>query len=193
MSNPPLETVTVDLELREPAALEERIVTARLVPYGETSMATGNPRGERFLKGAFRRSIKHRAAAKRPVLLFHAHDHTRAIGQAVSLKDTDEGPIGEFRIGRTTRGDEALTELKEGLLPQVSVGFRPIMERMGDDGAREIREAMLAEVSLAPMGAYDGAEVLQLRTPEPAGPDLAWVSLPPIPAVDPSRPVTPWG
>jgi len=184
------ELATFDLELRETAGMEQRIVTAMLVPYGETSMSTEHRGGERFIRGAFRKSVADRARAKRPLLLFRAHDHGKPVGKALSLKDTEAGPLGEFRIAETSAGNETLAELKEGLLPQVSIGFRTIRDRMAG-GVREVVEAALAEVSLAPMGAYDGAEVLSLR--EPAGElDLAWVSLPPAPTVDPSQPIGLW-
>ena len=177
------------LEVRDPARLEERILTALLLPYGQTSMDTGNPYGERFMAGAFRKTIKDRMGSKRPLLLFRAHDHKRPVGRAETLKDTPDGPLAEFRLARTAAGDEALQEVKEGMLPEVSVGFRAIQERVGDDGAREVREAALHEVSLVPMGAYSGAQVLALRD---QGPDLSWMALPPAPEVDPERSIRIW-
>lgn len=183
------ETVTFDLELRDVAGMtEQRIVTARLVPYGEVSMTTEHRGGERFVKGAFRKSINDLSKAKRPLLLFRAHDHKRPVGKALELREQDDGPMGSFRVAATQAGDEALAELKEGLLPQVSIGFRTIRERMSE-GVRDVLEAALAEVSLAPMGAYDGAEVLSLREPRT---DLSWVQLPPAPEIDPSQSLMPW-
>jgi HK97 family phage prohead protease len=178
---------TFTLEVRDAKALEEeRILSALLLPYGETTYDAGVPGGERFLSGAFRKTIKDRMGAKRPLLLFRAHDHSRPVGVAERLHDTPEGPMGEFRIARTAAGEEALQEVREGMLPEVSVGFRSIQERQGADGAREIREAALMEVSLVPMGAYSGAKVLSLRDQKP---DTSWMALPPMPKVNPDAPL----
>jgi HK97 family phage prohead protease len=188
----PQESRAFTLEIREPGRLEERVLTALLLPYGSTSHDAGVPGGERFLPGAFRKTIQERKASKRrPLLLFRAHDYSKPVGVAEMLKDTPEGPVAEFRLARTPAGDEALQEVKEGMLPEVSVGFRSVQERQGEDGAREIREASLHEVSLVPMGAYEGARVLALRNAKPV--DTSWISVPPPPAVpDFSRPIGIW-
>jgi len=176
------------VEVRGLSEGDGRTMTALLVPYGEVSMTTEHRGGERFMRGAFRHSIKLANTAKRPMRLFRSHDHDRPIGTALELRDTEAGPLGTFRIADTTHGRQALEELREGLLPQVSVGFRTLKDKM-TDGVRDVVEAALAEVSLTPLGAYDGAEVLSLREPVR---DLSWVTLPPMPEVDPSRPIGLW-
>jgi HK97 family phage prohead protease len=179
---------TFGLEIRNAERLEERILTALLVPYGETSLDTPYPNGERFVAGAFRKAVSEWRSAKRPrpLYLFRSHDHTRAVGQAVSLEDTPEGPVAEFRVTTLPHGEETIQEYREGLLGGVSVGFRAVRDRISKtDGAREVLEASLLEASILPMGAYAGAGVLAMRHPsEPV--DLSWATLPPAPAVDPS-------
>jgi HK97 family phage prohead protease len=179
---------TFGLEARNMERLEERILTALLVPYGETSMDTPYPNGERFLPGSFRKAVAEWRSAKRPrpLLLFRSHDHGKALGQAVSLEDTPEGPVAEFRITTMPHGEEAIQEYREGLLSGISVGFRAVRDKINPvDGAREVVEASLLEASILPMGAYAGAGVLAMR--HPAKPvDLSWATLPPAPAVDPS-------
>jgi HK97 family phage prohead protease len=187
------EAATFGVELRE-AGGDGRTLTGLIVPYNETTTDSPYANGERFLAGSFRKAVKEFKGrnAKRPVHLFRAHDHDRAIGLATGLEESDEGLVGEFRIGRTPAGDEALLEYREGLLGAMSVGFQAIQDARGTDGAREIREASLLEASLLPMGAYPGAKVLSLRAPAETQLDLAWVSLPPAPKVDPSRPIRIW-
>jgi HK97 family phage prohead protease len=77
-------------------------------------------------------------------------------------------------------GDETLNDVREGYLPAMSVGFRPVQTRRGTGGVTEVVEAQLVEVSLLPIGAYDGARVLALRSmhnvmhaPQPAPPNLS--------------------
>jgi HK97 family phage prohead protease len=176
-------------ELRE-ANLDKGLVTALLVPYGQTTMAAGYPAGERFLPGSFTKTLKHRESQNRDLMLLRAHDLKRPVGRAVWVKDTAEGPVAEFQLGLTSpAGKEALAELRDGLLSEVSVGFHSVREQLGEDGAREITEAALHEASLVPIGAYEGAKVLSVRE---AGLDLSWLKLPDAPNVDPGAPIITW-
>ena len=164
------------LELRAPDT-SERIVEGIAVPWGETSFLTPDPRGERFRPGSLTRTVKERGHL---VKLYRTHDHKTAVGKAVQWKPNHEdGCWVQFRIAATPAGDAVLNEVREGMLDTFSVGFLPVRETRGADGAREVIEAALHEVSLCPMGAYDGARVLAMRTPQPA----AYVVSPP-PVVD---------
>jgi uncharacterized protein len=164
------------LELRV-ADTSERIVEGIVVPWGETSYLTPDPRGERFRPGSLTRTIKERGDR---VKLFRAHDHSVAVGKPVQWRQTDAGCWAQFRIANTPPGDEVLVEIREGMLDAFSVGFLPKRETRGPDGAREVIEAQLHEVSIAQIGAYDGARVLAVRTPVTAG----TVTLPPMPDVN---------
>lgn len=173
-------------EFRTEALATERLLTAVVVPYGETSRMVPYPQGERFIAGAFRQSAAAKTGARRPVLLFRAHDHSRAIGKAEAWRDSDSHLEGDFRIATGLLGDQIIDEVQQGLLPQVSVGFRAIRQRRGADGAREVLEAAILEASLAPLGAYEGAEVMALRTPADPAETQALLVLPAPPAVDPT-------
>ena len=162
------------LELRVPDD-EERIVEGIVVPYGETTFLTPDPAGERFLPGSLDRTLAERGGR---VKLFRAHDHDRAIGRAVAWRADDErGAWARFKIAATKAGDDVLGEVREQMLDAFSIGFRTIRSRRGSDGAREIQEAALHETSIAPIGAYEGAQVLAYRTPQPP-------ALPPMPDVN---------
>ena len=185
--------VTFPAEFRnvEAGAVDgERIMTLLLVPYGETSYLTKYAKGERFVRGAFRKAAAEFRGRRTPLYLFRSHAHERAAGKALTLVDTPEGPVAEFKIAGSTYGDEVIAEYREGLLGAVSVGFRGILDQISRaDGAREVREAALLEVSVLPIGAYDGAQVLALRGPaDPV--DLSEYLPPPPPAVDLALP---WG
>lgn len=150
------------LELRVPDTAE-RIVEGIVVPWNEVSFLTPDPRGERFRAGSLTRTIKERGDR---VKLYRTHEHSVAVGRPLAWKPTHEGGLwAQFRIAATPAGDDVLLELREGMLDAFSVGFLPKREVRGADGAREIIEAQLHEVSLCPIGAYDGARVLAMREP----------------------------
>jgi HK97 family phage prohead protease len=181
MTEPAVIHATFPVELRIPDR-SERIVEGVVVPWGETSYMTPDPHGERFVAGSLTRTVTERGDR---VKLFRNHHHDQAIGRAVAWQPGHEqGCWAQFRIGRGALGDEVLDEVGEGLLDAFSIGFRPIRTRRGNDGAREVAEAALHEVSLCPIGAYDGARVLAMRTPAPARwtlPQMPTVNLTPLP------------
>lgn len=154
------EQVTFAVELRLDSS-EGRTITGLAVPYGETTMNTPHPGGERFARGAFKRTVKNRAG--RLPKLFRNHDHTQAIGTGVDMRDTDEGLLASWRIADTPAGNAVLQEVREGVLDSMSVGFKAVREDLVE-GVREVREAQLLEVSLVPLPAYQGATVLSLRS-----------------------------
>ncbi len=177
------------LELRVPD-MTERIVEGIVVPWNETTYLTEDPRGERFRSGSLTRTLKERGDR---VKLFRNHDHDQAVGRALQWKATHEGGCwAQFRIAATAAGDDVLAEVREGMLDAFSVGFLPKRETRGTDGAREIIEAQLHEVSLCPIGAYDGARVLAMRSSGSTGhTDASAVKLAQMPAYDLSPMVLP--
>jgi len=115
------------LELRVPDT-SERIVEGIVVPWGETSFLTPDPRGERFRPGSLTRTLKERGDR---VKLYRNHDHGTAVGKAVQWKSTEAGQWGQFRIANTPAGDAVLNEIHEGMLDAFSVGFLPKRETRG--------------------------------------------------------------
>lgn len=161
---------------------DERVVEGIGVPWGEVSYLTGDPAGERFMSGSLTKSVKDKGARLK---LFRAHDHGTAIGRVVKLDARHpDGLLASWRIFKTPAGEAALEEIAEGALDAFSVGFRPTRTRRAADGVREVVEAELHEVSIAPLGAYDGARVLSVRTPAGA-PDAVrdWIEAHPLPVV----------
>jgi HK97 family phage prohead protease len=154
-----------------------RTVDGICVPYDEISFLTPNPYGERVLRGAFAKSVSQQAGK---VFLFRGHDHQHPVGRAVSFSDQPDGLHGSFQVRRSVLGDEVLSDLREGYLPAMSVGFKPVQVRRGKDGETEIVEGQLKEVSLLPIGAYEGARVLQLRGAEAMHVPTVEVDLSPV-------------
>lgn len=169
--------------------VSERIITARLVPYGELALDVPHPKGERFMPGALSKTLGDWSRSLRPLKLFRAHEHREAVGLATGYDaEAVGGPMAEFRIAKTTAGDNVLAEIAEGLLDSISIGFRAIHERRGRDGAREVTEAALIEASIAPLGAYAGAQVLATRAPSRPV-DAERFALPPAPTIDLDAPL----
>lgn len=186
----PEETVGYPSEIRT-EQLSERIVTARLVPYGELALDVPNPQGERFLPGSLTKTLHDWARSARPLKLFRSHEHREAVGLAQSFDpEAAGGPLAEFRIAQTPAGDAVLSELEQGLLDSISIGFRPIRERREPrTGVRELLEAALIETSISPLAAYAGAQVLAVRTPQESSLDLSSHLLGPAPVVDLEAPL----
>ena len=168
------ETTVFAAELRLDAS-DGRVLTGIAVPYGTVTMKGPYPGGERFARGAFKRTIKSQAG--RLPKLFRNHDHSQAVGVPIDIRDTDDGLVGSWRLADTPAGNAVLQEVREGVLDALSVGFQTVREE-AVDGVREIREARLLETSLSPLPAYDGAVVLSLRT-------AVTPIVPPRPDIDP--------
>lgn len=164
-------------------SIDERIVEGIAVPWNETSYLTPDPGGERFLPGSLTRSVRSRGDRLK---LFRVHDHTTAIGRAVKMDARHpDGLWASWRIAQTPAGDAALQEIAEGMLDAFSIGFRPVKTRRASDGAREVVEADIHETSLAPIGSYDGARVLAIRSPSFGADEVtAWLEAHPAPLVD---------
>lgn len=139
----------------------QRLIIGIAVPYDETTYRV--PGGERVIRGAFKRSIQHKAD-KIPLAV--AHDPKMVMGWSQEWEETAEGLQGSFRVNDGAKGDQILEDVRNGYYPSMSVGFEATRAGVhrAPDGVREIREAKLVEVSLCGIPAYDGAAVLAVRT-----------------------------
>lgn len=129
---------------------EKREVTGLAVPYDSTAELGGYK--ERFERGAI--------ADVEDVLLFW--NHSEPIGRVVRGQETDGGYEVTAVISKTSRGDEAYTLLRDGVINKFSVGFMPMEDRQ--DGDVLVRTKVnLKEVSLVPFPAYKGASITEVR------------------------------
>lgn len=173
------------MELRN-VNVDKREIFGAVQVWNETSYLVPDPRGERMVRGCFRKSILERAT-RIPLCLKHNHD--RAIGMSKSWDDDTSELRAVFGIRPGKLGDEALEDARDGYLPALSVGFAPINVGKGRDGVPEVREAKLLEVSLCLIGAYEGSRVLAVRNaqdldellaPFANRPDINLSPLPPL-------------
>ena len=94
---------------------------------------------------------------KAGVLINLQHDRQQPLLRAFPFVDGDEVKI-DAPVPNTTRGRDAITNIREGVYTGLSIEFKSRSEgRRGN--LREIRSAYLGAAALVDTGAYDGAKV----------------------------------
>jgi hypothetical protein len=93
------------------------------------------------------------------------HDTTRPLGKLVSFEQDAEGITAEFKIAKTTAGNDALEEAATGLRSDFSVGV-DVESWDNSNGVMAISASNLIEVSLVTDGAIPGAEVAKVAAVE---------------------------
>jgi HK97 family phage prohead protease len=144
-----------DLEIREldirSVDSERRIVSGIAVPYNQ--VANIGYYNERFAPNSVTMADN--------VQLFWRHQEP--IGKILSSRSTDEGFEITAYISKTARGDEAYTLVRDGVINKFSVGFQSIEDEEAGDNTIVRKKVLLREVSLVPLPAYEGANVLNVR------------------------------
>jgi hypothetical protein len=133
------------------ADAESRIIAGRIVSWN----AEGNTSAGRtmFEKDSI-------TMAKNTKLVLQ-HDTTRPLGKLVSFEQDETGITAEFKIAKTTAGNDALEEAATGLRSDFSVGV-DVQAWDNKDGVMAISASNLIEVSLVTDGAIPGAEVAKV-------------------------------
>ena len=153
----------------EEVDLESGIVRAKIVPYGvEAEVERGL--FEIFEPGAFAGAIGNPSRCK---VSDQQHNRSVIVGRATALRDEPDGLYGDLRIADTSQGRDLLVLLRERVLEELSVEFRPLagkydVERRGkDELLLRHRKAELVGVSPVSAGAYGAqARVLAVRSLE---------------------------
>lgn len=146
------------LELRG----DGRTVFGLVAPYGEQSapvLIDGARMPEVFSVGAFAKSIRERG---RKAKLNVRHDEERVVGLPVELRDTPSGVSGAFHLVDSYDADEALDEVRQGILDSFSVEFVSVRDRVAA-GVRHVTEAALIAVALVSAPAYATADLVGVR------------------------------
>ena len=151
------QALSMELRAVDPS---QRLITGVVAPYNETTFLTGAPSGERIRRGAFTKSIVQRGDK---IALLRNHDRTRKLGKSRSFTETRDALVGEFVVNPGPDGDALLEDCRHGYLDALSVGFVPLQQTRGADGALEVVEARLGEVSMVALPAYEGAAMLSVR------------------------------
>jgi len=185
----PIESRSATVEDVKPL---ERIIEVLAVPYGQEAIVEyrGQVWRETIERGAFD------GIEKRPekfqVKVFRDHDdgpHLRGtgrsglIGKVVSFSpEPPEGLIAQAKIAKTPLGDETLTLAQEGVLGvSVAFGVRgsdQVLDRVQQK--RSIRRAFVDHLAFPDNGAYEGAQVIDVRSRRRQAEDLPALDTPRI-------------
>jgi len=137
------------------ADAESRIIAGRIVTWN----AEGNTSAGRTMFEPDSITM-----AKNTKLVLQ-HDTTRPLGKLMSFEQDETGITAEFKIAKTTAGNDALEEAATGLRSDFSVGV-DVEEWDNKDGVMAISASNLIEVSLVTDGAIPGAEVAKVAAEE---------------------------
>lgn len=141
-----------------------RVLLGTAMPYGEVATL---PWGrERFEPRAF-------SGAGADIVLNIQHDRGRAIarsGVGLTLTDSDQALKIRAELPPGPAQDEALANVRAGILRGFSVEFRSIRERAEGD-LRIVERAQLLDVALVDRPVYGGAEVEARARDAGAAPD----------------------
>ena len=133
------------------ADAESRIIAGRIVSWN----AEGNTSAGRTMFEPDSITM-----AKNTKLVLQ-HDTTRPLGKLMSWEQDSTGITAEFKIAKTTAGNDALEEAATGLRSDFSVGV-DVQAWDNKDGVMAISASNLIEVSLVTDGAIPGAEVAKV-------------------------------
>lgn len=159
-----------DLEVRSGG--DGRTIHGIVVPFDRVAIVSdGGPAYEEaFQRGAFAKTIAERG--DRVKLLLHHNRTANPLGRASLLREDSVGVYGEFRVSKTTAGDEAIELARDGAFDSFSVGFSPVKAEQRSSVTWRT-EVALREVSLVTFPAYDGAIVGGVRMADLTTEDLA--------------------
>ena len=133
------------------ADAESRIIAGRIVSWN----AEGNTSAGRTMFEPDSITM-----AKNTKLVLQ-HDTTRPLGKLMSWEQDSTGITAEFKIAKTTAGNDALEEAATGLRSDFSVGV-DVESWDNKNGVMAIKSSNLIEVSLVTDGAIPGAEVAKV-------------------------------
>jgi HK97 family phage prohead protease len=146
----------------------DRTIEVVVVPYDEDTVVEYPPGSGKLItesvdRGAFV------GVEKRPgrVRANRDHDVTRTVGLARAIyTDRSNGLVGEVYVSRTLLGDETLQLADDGVLgASVGMAVRPADQIWSERRTRRrISKAFLDHIALVPNPAYEGAEVVAVRS-----------------------------
>lgn len=166
--------MTVTIERRYMVAdldvSDGRTIVGRCVPYNEVATVAdapdGTPYQEVIRAGAFGRYLRALGAGRVSAVRLNVdHGATFAdqVGHAVELVERDDGLHGSFRIAEGPIGENALSFVRSGALPGMSVTAAVHASRTVD-GIVERTRLALEHVALTAFPAYPSASVLAVRS-----------------------------
>jgi len=125
--------------------------------------------GDIMMPGAFTKTLLERADR---VKVLWQHDPWTPIGKPIEMREDKAGLYTKSKISQTQAGRDALTLLRDGVVNELSIGYRTIKENRREDGTRELLEVKLYEYSLVTWAANDLAVVTGVKSLDELNPLL---------------------
>lgn len=155
------------IRLDQPAQLiasledESRTISGIAVPWNvDAQVSSGQT--VRFLPGSL-------PVDGEPPKFLAGHDMNRPLGRVVERNATPDGMMFTAKISKTQAGDEALVLAADGVLDAVSVGVDPL-DYTFEGRTMVVSRGRWVELSLVPVGAFDGARVANVAAEAPTDP-----------------------
>ena len=158
-------TKNVSLEVKD-IDNKSRVVKVALSKFGNVDSDN-----DVITRGAFAKSIQERGAeseGNRKIKFLRYHDFEHEIGKWVHLEETPDYLIGTGKLGRSTKGNDALLDYEDGIITEHSIGFISIPDKtyLREDGITELREVYLMEGSAVTFGANEDTPVFHVGKSE---------------------------
>ena len=115
---------------------------------------------DRMFKGCFSRSIEewgHR------IKLVSQHNISKPIAKLAEIKEDDHGLFIKAQFGRSTTSRDAYLDVADGILSELSFGFRTLNSVENEKGGHDIKDVKLYEVSLVTMGANPATSIVSVK------------------------------
>jgi Escherichia/Staphylococcus phage prohead protease len=141
--------------IRERGESDGRTVEIRIMPWGQVAET---PEGrETFERGAFASANPGRVTVES-----QRHGGT-LVGRGTDLVEQDDAAYLHARISETPAGDELLTLIRDGVVSEASVAFKPV--KTARRKGVLVRQAVdLWRVAILERGSYPGAGVVAVRS-----------------------------
>lgn len=110
--------------------------------------------------GSFDRTL----SRPRPRTFLKTHDMRLVLGLPQSMKPDKRGLFGQFKISKTTLGEEARQLALDGALNYLSIGYDAVDYEFVENGKyRLLKDIELYEVSMVPLPMNEQAEVTNVK------------------------------
>lgn len=158
-------TKNINLEVKD-IDNQSRIVKVALSKFGNVDAD-----GDVITRGAFAKSISERgpeSQGNRKIKMLRYHDFEHEIGKWLHLEETADYLIGTGKLGRGTKGNDALLDYEDGIITEHSIGFISVPDKMQmmDGGITQLNEVFLLEGSAVTFGANSETPVFHVGKSE---------------------------
>jgi len=158
--------------------------------------------GDRLMPGCFAKTIQENAGR---IKVCRQHDSWDVIGKPIELREDEIGLFTRSHISKTQSGDEVLELAKDGVLTEMSIGYRLIPDKFAENdwGGYDIYELKLMEYSpvtwaanplarITGVKSSDVSSLLRVTDPgDPAAVQAAFVKLQALLGTEPASATQP--